>query len=399
MNICYFLPHIGLGKNGEIIGGSANSAVNLAKRIGFKNHNNIILAVGVSFRQRESFKKVDIKGLQFIPIYMKTQSSGYIYGMEYCLRAICTIIKLNSKYRFDIIHGHSGFAIYGIVTALLGIMMNLPTLHTVYCPLKPSFKEKIVVKTAFRFINKIVAMTDNVYNSLLKVGINKQKVEKVLPVIDFSNYCPKESGIGAKEKLLGDEFTGKVILFVGNLKPNKGMDLLIEVVKNLKNRFQHIKAVITTEIKMPQLANTKTKIFFQKVNEKIKKYQLKDSLVFLETVENMPQLINVSDLVVVSFRNTFGPSDYPLIALESMACGKPVVAFDVGGLPELIKNGYNGQLVKLGDTEEMAKVISGFFSNKGQLEELGRNGQEFIKTFLSPENTYRKMEKIYEEFL
>ncbi|MCF7888337.1 MAG: glycosyltransferase family 4 protein [Candidatus Omnitrophica bacterium] len=399
MNICYFLPHIGLGKNGEIIGGSANSAVNLAKKIGFKNHNNIILAVGVSFRQRESFKKVDIKGLQFIPIYMKAQSSGYKYGIEYCFRAIYTIIRLNSKYRFDIIHGHSGFAIYGIVTALLGIIINISTLHTVYCPLKPSFKEKIVVKTAYRFINKVIAMTDNVFNSLLKVGINKQKVEKVSPVIDFSNYCPKESGVEVKKKLLGNDFTGKTLLFVGNLKPNKGMDLLIEVAAKLKNSFQHIRTVITTEMKMPQLANTKTKMFLQKVNEKIKKYQLKDFLVFLETVEDMPQLINASDLVVIPFRNTFGPSDYPLIALEAMACSKPVVAFDIGGMPELIKNGYNGQLVKLGDTEGMARVISGLFSNEGQLEKMGRNGQEFIKTFLSAENTYKKMEKIYEELL
>jgi glycosyltransferase involved in cell wall biosynthesis len=242
-------------------------------------------------------------------------------------------------------------------------------------------------------------MTDNIFNSLLNAGVDKKKIEKVPPVIDFSNYSPNEDVLEIKKKLFGNDFSGRTILFVGNLKPNKGMDLLIEVVKNLKNSFQHIRAVITTEMKMPQLANTKTKIFFQKVNEKIKKYQLKDFLVFLETVENMPQLINVSDLVVIPFRNTFGPSDYPLIALEALACSKPVVGSDIGGMPELIKNEYNGQLVNLGDTEEMARIISGLFSNEGQLEKMGRNGQVFIKTFLSAENTYKKMEKIYEKFL
>jgi len=185
---------------------------------------------------------------------------------------------------------------------------------------------------------------------------------------------------------------------VGNLKPNKGLDLLMDVSAKVKEKIPGVKFVITTEPRKSQLKSSRVKKFLEIVEKKIKDYQLKEYIILLEGVENMPQLVALSDLVVVPFCNTYGPSDYPLIAMEAMACKKPVVSFNVGGLSEIIKDGHNGRLIPSEDTEKFALAIIDILSNEKESKRLGENGDQFIKEFLSPENTYLKIEKIYERY-
>ena len=398
MNICYLLPQVNIGKDGVIIGGSANSAINLAKEIIIKGNNKIIVVAGMAKSRAGLLKKREINGLKFIPIPINANLFSYQYGAEFIFKSLKLIKKLNKEYNFDIIHSHSGFGIYGSATALAGRIIKKPTIHTLYCPVKSSFKERMFAKIGLSFVNKIIVISQNIQQSLLDSGISKTKIEITPPFIDLEKYNPQVEARDIKNKLLGNRPDIKTVLFAGNLKPNKGLDLLIEAIARVGEKVPNVKVIITTERKNSQLKNPRNKAFFEKVEKKIKNHQLKKFIIFLETVENMPQLIAMSDLVIVPFRNTFGPSDYPLIALEAMACRKPVVAFNIGGLPEIVKDGYNGKLIPLENVEELADSISNLLLSDRELKRMGENGYNFVRSFLSPKNTYLKMKKIYETY-
>jgi len=117
---------------------------------------------------------------------------------------------------------------------------------------------------------------------------------------------------------------------------------------------------------------------------------------FLGDVEHdrMQVLYNSADIVVI-------PSlaeARSLSALEAMACEKPVIATAVGGMPEIVKDGFNGLLVNPGDVDDLARAICRLYNDPQLSHELGRNARR-----IALENEWRDRahdyERLYEAFL
>ena len=93
------------------------------------------------------------------------------------------------------------------------------------------------------------------------------------------------------------------------------------------------------------------------------------------------------------------PSIYPepfgLIGIEAMYFGKPVVAFDVGGISEWLKDGENGFLVKFPDKKQFAERIKLLLEDSSLAEKFGRNGKEMVKRFLNKEAHINRLLQIY----
>ena len=94
----------------------------------------------------------------------------------------------------------------------------------------------------------------------------------------------------------------------------------------------------------------------------------------------MAQLMSRADVVVAPFRSTEGISDIPIIALEAMALGKPVVASNLEGFKEVIQNGKNGFIVDLG-VAEFANVIRNLLDNPTLGVEIGKQAILSAKRF------------------
>ncbi len=84
--------------------------------------------------------------------------------------------------------------------------------------------------------------------------------------------------------------------------------------------------------------------------------------------------------------------------MEAMACGKPVVATKVGGIPELVKNNKNGCLVNPGDTTALAKRITRLLKNEDQAKGMGKEGIKKARTY-TWDKTAKKVKGIYEGIL
>ena len=80
-----------------------------------------------------------------------------------------------------------------------------------------------------------------------------------------------------------------------------------------------------------------------------------------------------------------------------MACGVPIVASKVGGIPDVVKDGWNGLLVPPGDSDALANAIIYLLENEDIRERMGKNGRERVKNY-SWDKIAEETEKVYLQF-
>jgi len=102
----------------------------------------------------------------------------------------------------------------------------------------------------------------------------------------------------------------------------------------------------------------------QKIQSLIKKYDLQSKVNLIVLPENIFEIYLISDMLVsCSFRDSF-----PLVILEAMAFNLPIIATNIGGIPEQIEDGINGILIPPGDPITLSKKIE-FLLNNPQISE------------------------------
>jgi glycosyltransferase involved in cell wall biosynthesis len=119
-------------------------------------------------------------------------------------------------------------------------------------------------------------------------------------------------------------------------------------------------------------------------------------LVGFVTGESRARLMQEASLVVL-------PSEWyencPLIVLEAFACAKPVVAADIGGIPEQVKSGWNGLLFPPGNASELRQKMQYLMSDPSVIGRMGRNGRETILQDFNPDAHYQGLMSIYRDVI
>ena len=122
----------------------------------------------------------------------------------------------------------------------------------------------------------------------------------------------------------------------------------------------------------------------------------------IDDIVNMPGMVSgeeVNEYMIKSdiYVMTSHTECFPMVLLEASACGLPLVAFDVPVGPKaLIKEGYNGYLIKDRDIDKMADRIINLFENQEKMKELGKNAKENVNQYL-PDNVMKKWYGIFDK--
>ena len=143
------------------------------------------------------------------------------------------------------------------------------------------------------------------------------------------------------------------ILFVGRQDRIKGIKYLVEAFELIKKDFPDFKLSLVGE------GLAEGKLSLAEVRNRMKSCYC---LVVPSTTEGLPRVI-----------------------MEAMALQKPVIASNVGGIPDLVKDGVNGFLFKVGNIEQLAEKLRTLLSNKEMAVEMGRKGKELIQSQFSNE--------------
>jgi len=158
---------------------------------------------------------------------------------------------------------------------------------------------------------------------------------------------------------------GKVILTVARLTPWKGVDKIVEVLPEIRERVSEANLVVVGD--GPELEN------LQRLAREVgvERYV---SFVGHVSHEEVPYYLRAANVFVLYS----GYEGLPHIVLEAMATGVPVVLSDTGGNPEVIEDGVNGLLVPIGDQEELKGAILRVLQDKELAGEFVKRSREKV---------------------
>ena len=209
--------------------------------------------------------------------------------------------------------------------------------------------EKMLVDNCCR----IIAPTENGKRELIRhYGAFEDTVRVVPCGVNLTLFKPVEKGVARKE--LGLDLDKSVLLYVGRIDPLKGIERLLMAGPYLKKYNQGIRFLIIG-------GNGRFQPDLQKLQCLSRDLGIQDSVIFKGRVkqEYLPLYYSAADVLVVpSYHESFG-----LVALESLSCGTPVIATDVGGIGGMIREGRNGYLVVGDISRSIAEKTEIFLSN------------------------------------
>lgn len=240
----------------------------------------------------------------------------------------------------------------------------------------PKFKN--IVKSlhrlkAYRELEKMIVATHYMKNELIKHGFESEQVS----VLPFFTEIPK-----LEENNLN--YTNNVILFVGRIAREKGVDVLLKALTFVKHDFE---AWIIGE--GPD----------RKRCERIsKKLNLHEKVKFLGWVsnDNIHKFYSKATLVALP---SIWPEPFGLVGIEAMKYARPVVAFDVGGISDWLDDAETGFLVKRMDCKAMADKITLLLTNKLLARKMGLNGYERARVKFDEINYVERLLKIFQSVM
>lgn len=183
---------------------------------------------------------------------------------------------------------------------------------------------------------------------------------------------------------LGLENDSQLVVSAGRLSPEKGHRVLIDAIAKMGNENSSVYFVFCGE------GPCKNDLV-----ELAKALDVTDQCRFVGFRHDLIEIFQAMDLMVLPSMT----EGLPNVILEAFACAKPVVATNVGGVPEVLENGINGKLVPPGRAEVLAEAISRCLRNPELMRTMGRAGYSKVKAEFSFESQTRQLEAIYNEVL
>jgi glycosyltransferase involved in cell wall biosynthesis len=202
---------------------------------------------------------------------------------------------------------------------------------------------------ALRRADKIIAVSQDLANHVMALGIEPKRIQVVYDGIDQSLFHPGSQEDARMRLRLNP--SGRIILFIGNLVPVKGLEILLEACTRLRQEAQPFDCYLIGEGPLRG-----------KIQSDIQKRDLQNHVRLLGTKphDELPDWYRAATICVLpSFSEGI-----PLVLLEAIACRTPFVASRVGGIPEIAHLG-TCQLVAPGDAAALAGALRSFLASNG----------------------------------
>lgn len=194
----------------------------------------------------------------------------------------------------------------------------------------------------FNKVNLLISPSRYLINRFIECGISSAKTAVINNGINISRFSKKSNKHSNKIRFG----------YIGAIKVHKGVENVLKAISGLD--FEHKRAMIL------KIVGTGEGLYIEYCKRLMQEFQILDIVQFLGEIENIKIsgfLMNIDVLVVPSI----WPENLPVTIMEALASGIPVLASDIGGIPELIEDGVNGFLHKHDDplslTENIIKII------------------------------------------
>ena len=214
---------------------------------------------------------------------------------------------------------------------------------------------KILEKKSWKKMDYCICNSKNTRNNIIKYDLaNEEKLMVIYPGVDLKRFKPKKN-------------SKNYLLVTGRFKNYKNFELAIKSFKKLRIKYPNFKLIIA--------GSKDDKEYFKKIKK------------LSDKVGNINLRTNVSENELIKlYQNCFAylftaiNEDFGITPIEAMACGKPVIAIDEGGVKETVENNKTGFLVE-SNADCMSNAILKLLKNKKLYKKMSRNAIKQAQKF------------------
>lgn len=386
-------------------GGADMYAENISKQLSDKGHEVIVIAAKPTFDKSLSYTIEERDGIKIYWFYPLNVSSFYNIAKKSSLmqgiwrlldiwnfHSYYIVKKILKKEMPDVVHAHTPVGLSPSVfkaVKSLGIPFVF-TLHDYYliCPRITLLRSNGDICKKPNVFCEIYRLFNRYPISLPDVIIANSNFTKKIHVDAFNSkninvfYCGIENIDYINKDILGvknyNAASSLNILYIGQLKIHKGVHILIDAFKKIRSEQMHLHIV----------GDGDYRIFLEKLSNG------DDRIMFHGRCSNREilQLYDECDIVVVP---SIWYEPFGIVIQEAFRQGVPVIASDIGGIKELIQEGYNGFLFESGNLDQLKNKLDMVMNNPIVLNKMQKNALNSVEKYDMTRHI-AELEKLYE---
>ena len=295
---------------------------------------------------------------------------------EWDLLAVCKLGKIITKESIRIVHLHSPHAhALGLLAAksvgnckvILSRRVNFP------------IKRNIISRLKYSNVDRIIAISQRVKQVLMASGLPEEKIDVVYSGVDTKRFQNVKADYLVSELALAREK-----LIIGNIAAltwDKDHKTLMAAARVVVDEFPQVIFLIAGEGPLRR-----------EIEISIKKLNLQEKVKLLGFRQDIPEVLSILDLFVLSSSwEGLGTS-----LLDAFASRVPVICTNVGGVPEIVKDGVNGILVPPGNPGALARAIIFLLKNRDLARRMAEEAFQLVNKKFSIEKMVQDTKKIYD---
>ena len=385
MRVGYFAMKFPYGKEFDDYGygGAARAAFNLALNVA--RHGHKVNVFTTSRDSKKSLEETENMTIHRYPTNFKLLSSNI------SVKLLCNI----GLHQLDIVHTHFDIPpgpAGGLRYANKNELPHVVTYHGDWDDTYGGLLRRVGVKACNAFVAKrlldratTIISPSETYARRSRFLRKHLEKTRIVPIgIDLSKFESTESREESRS-LLGLPGDVAIILFLGFLSRYKSPDILARAMCKVMSKYPDAILVFAGKGEMEnQLASLSRELgIFKNVK-------------FTGYVDDRTKRLYYKSADVFCLPSTLATECYPATILEAMAIGTPVVATDIGGIPDLVEDRKTGLLVEPGDVDGLSSSILDIISDRSVGEDFARNAKEKVGQ-LGWDRIARMTEAIYED--
>lgn len=235
---------------------------------------------------------------------------------------------------------------------------------------------RVVENFTYKHADKIIVISEDFKKNIMAKGVPEDKIEVVYNWVDQNAVVHVDR---SENKLIGKyniDPTKFYIEYSGNIGLTQNMDMLLDVMKDLKTSYPEIGLILVGE-----------GAYKQQVEEIVRRDSLTNVIMLpFQPYEDISHVFSLGDVGIIISKPGVGSNSVPSKTWSIMSASRPVLAnFDENEIKSILSDNNCGIFTKAGDKDAFKNAIIKLYENRDLCKEYGRNGREFIMKNLTRE--------------